>query len=50
MVRNIVVTVVSAGLGKISVRDFDDIMESRARERAGVKAPPNGLFLVKVIY
>jgi len=50
MVRNIVGTVVAAGLGKISVRDFDDIMESRARERAGVKAPPNGLFLVKVIY
>lgn len=50
MVRNMVGTVVAAGLGKITTKDFVEIMESGERTRAGVKAPPHGLFLVKVIY
>lgn len=50
MVRNIVGTVVAAGIGKISPEEFRHILEARDRALAGRKAPPNGLFLVRVIY
>jgi tRNA pseudouridine38-40 synthase len=50
MVRNIVGTVVEAGSGKISVEDFREIYLSGDRQRAGIKAPPQGLFLKKVDY
>jgi len=50
MVRNIVGTVVEAGLGKISPERFKEIIDLRDRQLAGVKAPPQGLFLVKVRY
>ncbi len=50
MVRNIVGTVVDAGLGKISVETFKSILEARDRSSAGIKAPPQGLFLVEVNY
>jgi tRNA pseudouridine38-40 synthase len=50
MVRNIVGTVVEVGLGKMSVDRFKEILEARDRRLAGIKAPPQGLFLVKVSY
>ena len=50
MVRNIVGTLVEVGFGKINSTGFKEIMESRDRSLAGVKAPPQGLFLVKVRY
>lgn len=50
MVRNIVGTVVEAGLGKISPERFKEIIDLQDRQLAGVKAPPQGLFLVKVRY
>jgi len=50
MVRNIVGTVVAAGLGNISPRRFEEIFVSKDRGLAGVKAPPQGLFLVEVKY
>jgi len=50
MVRNIVGTLVCAGLGKIKPDDFNDILESRNRGNAGITAPPQGLFLVEVKY
>jgi tRNA pseudouridine38-40 synthase len=50
MVRNIVGTVVEAGLGKISPRRFREIVSLKDRQAAGVKAPPQGLFLVEVKY
>ena len=50
MVRNIVGTLVEVGFGKINSSGFKEIMESRDRSLAGVKAPPQGLFLVKVRY
>jgi tRNA pseudouridine38-40 synthase len=50
MVRNIVGTVVQVGLGKISVEGFREILESKDRQQAGIKAPPQGLFLVEVKY
>ena len=50
MVRNIVGTLVAVGLGKISPADFKDILLSKDRSRAGITAPPQGLFLVEVNY
>ena len=50
MVRNIVGTVVDAGLGKIGVDRFREILASKDRRSAGVKAPAKGLFLVSVLY
>lgn len=50
MVRNIVGTVVAAGLGKLSPSRFKEIFVSKDRRLAGVKAPPQGLFLAAVNY
>lgn len=50
MVRNIVGTLVDVGLQKITPRDLKDILLSADRNRAGITAPPQGLFLVKVRY
>jgi tRNA pseudouridine38-40 synthase len=50
MVRNIVGTVVQAGLGKITIDRFREILYAKDRRLAGVKAPPQGLFLVEVKY
>ena len=50
MVRNIVGTVVEAGSGRTSPDEFLQIFEARDRKRAGIKAPPQGLFLTMVRY
>lgn len=50
MVRNIVGTVVNAGLGKMDPHRFKEIVSLKDRRVAGVKAPPQGLFLVDVRY
>ena len=50
MVRNIMGTVVEVGRGKIDVNGFMDIFHSRDRTKAGLKAPPQGLFLKMVKY
>jgi len=50
MVRNIVGTVVEVGSGRISPDEFLKIVEAKDRKRAGVKAPPQGLFLTMVRY
>ena len=50
MVRNIVGTVIEAGFGKMSVDGFREILESKDRQSAGIKAPAQGLFLVNVHY
>ncbi|MGB9698803.1 MAG: tRNA pseudouridine(38-40) synthase TruA [Thermodesulfobacteriota bacterium] len=50
MVRNIVGTLVDVGRGKISVADFQKIIEAKDRRRAGMTAPPQGLFLVAIKY
>ena len=50
MVRNIVGTLVCAGLGKISHGDIKEILESRDRSKACATAPPHGLFLMEVKY
>ena len=50
MVRNIVGTVVEVGSGRISPDEFLMILEAKDRKKAGVKAPPQGLFLTMVRY
>lgn len=50
MVRIIVGTAVEVSDGKINENSVDDILESKNRNLAGVTAPPQGLFLEKVIY
>ena len=50
MVRIIVGTAVAVSDGKIDVADVPLILESKKREKAGMTAPPQGLFLEKVHY
>lgn len=50
MVRNLVGSLVDVGLNKITVQDFKDILLSKNRDLAGITAPPQGLFLMKVTY
>jgi tRNA pseudouridine38-40 synthase len=50
MVRNIIGTMVEVGKGKISADEFQDIFQSHNRINAGIKAPPQGLFLKMVKY
>ena len=50
MVRAIVGTLIDVGRHKISVADFENIIESGDRRAAGESAPANGLFLEHIDY
>ncbi len=50
MVRNIVGTLVQAGLGERDPGELGALMDGRDRTRAGVTAPARGLFLAEVSY
>lgn len=50
MVRAIVGTLVNVGLGKITIDDFRNIIESRDRNKAGFSVPAHGLYLTTVKY
>ena len=50
MVRNIMGTLVQAGLSKLSSEGFHTILMARDRRRAAATAPARGLFLMKVEY
>ena len=50
MVRNIVGTLMDVGLGKIGRDEFLKIFQAKDRQLAGIKAPPQGLFLTMVHY
>jgi len=50
MVRAIVGTLLDVGTGKISVKDFKAILESKDRKNAGMNVEPYGLYLTKVKY
>ena len=50
MVRSIVGTIVQVGRGEMGSEDFKEIIRARDRSRAGMTAPPQGLFLVEVRY
>ena len=49
-VRIMVGTLVSVGRGKIDVDKVKEILDSRDRTKAGPTAPPDGLYLEKIIY
>ncbi|MDD5722425.1 MAG: tRNA pseudouridine(38-40) synthase TruA [Syntrophales bacterium] len=50
MVRNIVGLLVDVGKGVITPTGFEEIMDAMDRTRAGITAPPHGLFLKEVRY
>jgi len=50
MVRNIVGTLLLVGHDRINPADFEAILESRDREKAGPTAPAHGLFLREIKY
>ena len=50
MVRAIVGTMISIGTGKISLDDFEKIIDSKDRSQAGFSVPAHGLYLTKIEY
>ena len=50
MVRAIVGTMIAIGQGKLSVEDFEAIIESQNRVKAGASAPAHALYLSKIEY
>lgn len=50
MVRAIVGTMLNIGLGKITLEDFQTIIESKDRNQAGFSVPAHGLYLTKIEY
>ncbi|HYI78628.1 MAG TPA: tRNA pseudouridine(38-40) synthase TruA [Chryseolinea sp.] len=50
MVRAIVGTLLNVGNGKTSMKEFQMIIQSRDRKKAGANVPPYGLYLTKVKY
>jgi tRNA pseudouridine38-40 synthase len=50
MVRAIVGTMLQIGLGKMTVEQFEQVILSKSRQKAGVSVPAKGLFLVEVSY
>jgi len=50
MVRAIVGTLLEVGQGKLSLDDFQQVIESKDRGKAGMSVPGNALFLVDIEY
>ncbi|MBZ4033518.1 tRNA pseudouridine(38-40) synthase TruA [Flavobacterium sp. 17A] len=50
MVRAIVGTLINIGLKKITLADFENIIASKSREKAGFSVPAHGLYLTKIDY
>lgn len=50
MVRAIVGTLLDVGAGKFTIEDFQHIIRSRDRRRAGANVPAHGLYLARVRY
>ena len=50
MVRAIVGTLLDVGSGKMTLRDFQEILKSKDRKRAGANVPPEALYLMNVKY
>lgn len=50
MVRAIVGTLIEVGLGKISIEEFQRILDTGNRSDAGASVPAEGLFLTHVVY
>ena len=50
MVRTIVGSLLPIGMGKLSVEEFEKILLSKDRRKAGAAAPAEGLFLTRIQY
>lgn len=50
MVRAIVGTLLDVGSGKTSMKEFETIIKSKDRKRAGMNVPAHGLYLMDVKY
>ena len=50
MVRAIVGTLIQVGEHKITIQDFEKIIQSKDRTKAGTSVPPEGLFLEEIRY
>jgi len=50
MVRAIVGTIINIGMNKMSLKEFEEIIQVRDRNRAGQSAVAKGLFLVDIEY
>lgn len=50
MVRSLTGALVNVGLGKLTPHDIATLVKTRCRVAAVLTAPPQGLFMVKVIY
>ncbi len=50
MVRALVGTIIDVGREHISMEEFKEIINAKDRRRAGMAAPPQGLFLEEVVY
>ena len=50
MVRGLVGTMLQVGTGKISLQNFNDIILSKDCTKADFSVPPQGLFLIEVLY
>jgi tRNA pseudouridine38-40 synthase len=50
MVRAIVGTLINIGLHKITLTNFENIIISKSREKAGFSVPAHGLYLTKIDY
>jgi tRNA pseudouridine38-40 synthase len=50
MVRAIVGTLLDVGTEKITLQDFEAILKSKDRKKAGMNVPPEGLYLTSVKY
>jgi tRNA pseudouridine38-40 synthase len=50
MVRAIVGTLLEVGTQKISIKEFQAIVKSKDRKKAGMNVPPEGLYLTQVKY
>jgi len=49
-VRSLTGALVNVGLGKLTAAEIASLLKTRRRIATVVTAPPQGLFLVKVIY
>ena len=49
-VRNIIGTIVLVGSKKITIEDFQTIINSKDRTKAGITAPPHGLYFLEIKY
>ena len=50
MVRNIMGILLVVGRGKLSTKEFSEILKAKDRTKAPATAPAHGLFLKEVIY